>query len=159
MFAQRFQGYFRVLSIFIDSTPLAMVSSYIGLFGAMGSLAVGHSFTAEFYPTVVRTKGIGITLTGAMGGAFMIPFWLIIDAKTGSAILTNSINGVLMLLAGLLSLTMPETLGQPMTETFEDFKKIYCQEAQTNDNEGEEVTKSIVINNSNSYSNLPETDI
>ena len=138
-----------------------MVSSYIGLFGAMGSLAVGHSFTAEFYPTIVRTKGIGITLTGAMGGAFMIPFWLIIDAKTGSAILTNSINGVLMLLAGLLSLTMPETLGQPMTETFEDFKKIYCQESQTNetDNEGEEVTKSIVINNSNSYSNLPETDI
>ena len=48
-----------------------MISSYIGLFGAMGSLAVGHSFTAEFYPSVVRTRGIGVTLTGAMGGCFM----------------------------------------------------------------------------------------
>ena len=37
----------------------------------MGSLAVGHSFTAEFYPSVVRTRGIGVGLTGAMGGCFI----------------------------------------------------------------------------------------
>ena len=71
----------RVLSILIDNTPLAMVSSYLGLFGAMGSLAVGHSFTAEFYPTVVRTLGISITLTGAMGGAFLVPALLVLDDK------------------------------------------------------------------------------
>ena len=46
----------RVVSVLIDSTLMAMISSYLGLFGAMGSLAVGHSFTAEFYPTIVRTR-------------------------------------------------------------------------------------------------------
>ena len=46
----------RVVSVLIDSTLMAMISSYAGLFGAMGSLAVGHSFTAEFYPTIVRTR-------------------------------------------------------------------------------------------------------
>ena len=99
-----------------------------GLFGAMGSLAVGHSFTAEFYPTVVRTKGVAVTLTGAMGGAFLVPVLLQLDIKLGSPIYTAALNGIMMLLAGIASLTLPETLGKPMTETFTDFTNLYTPE-------------------------------
>ena len=91
----------------------------------MGSLAVGHSFTAEFYPTVVRTKGVAVTLTGAMGGAFLVPVLLQLDIKLGSPIYTAALNGIMMLLAGIASLTLPETLGKPMTETFTDFTNLY----------------------------------
>ena len=35
---------------------MAMVSSYLGLFGAMGAMAVGQAFTSELFPTSVRIK-------------------------------------------------------------------------------------------------------
>ena len=141
----------RVVSVLIDSTLMAMISSYLGLFGAMGSLAVGHSFTAEFYPTIVRTKGVAITLTGAMGGAFLVPVFLRLDAALGSPIYTAAFNGIMMLLAGLASLTLPETRGQPMTENFEEFKKIY---APGDDNECPAEEQKLT-----DLHDLPESDI
>ena len=143
----------RIVSVLVDNTILAMASSYLGLFGAMGSLAVGHSFTAEFYPTVVRTKGVAITLTGAMGGAFLVPILLQVDQKAGSPIYTAALNGIMMLGAGLAALTLPETLGQPMTETMGDFKKIYCIEEEAGVREVEEKQKLTDVHH------LPESDI
>ena len=58
-----------------------MCSSYLGLFGAMGAMAVGQAYTAELFPTSIRLKATGIIYTGAMAGAFIVPFWMIIDAK------------------------------------------------------------------------------
>ena len=121
----------------------------LGLFGAMGSLAVGHSFTAEFYPTVVRTKGVAVTLTGAMGGAFLVPVLLQLDIKLGTPIYTAALNGIMMLLAGIASLTLPETLGKPMTETFTDFTLLYITEHRDKPEE-QKLTEFV---------ELPESDI
>ena len=103
---------FSVVSVFVDNTPMAMVSSYLGLFGAMGAMAVGQAFTSELFPTSVRIKvwffnvsvkhisiliveiklsteknpftATAVIYTGAMGGSFVVPFWMIIDDKAGS---------------------------------------------------------------------------
>ena len=46
---------------------------------------------------------------------------------TISPYITHVLNAFLMLLGFFLSMKyMPETLGQPMTETFEEFNNIYC---------------------------------
>ena len=75
-----------------------MVSSYLGLFGAMGAMAVGQAFTSELFPTTIRIKATGIIYTGAMGGSFVVPFWMIIDGKLNW--ITACINCGLMVLCG-----------------------------------------------------------
>ena len=94
----------RVLSLFINNIPVAMVSSYLGLFGAMGSMAVGQALTAELFPTSVRIKATGIIFTGAMGGAFVVPFWMIIDSRI--TWITACVNCVFMILCGKASIDM-----------------------------------------------------
>ena len=80
-----------------------------------------------------------------------MPVFLKLDSALGSPIYTAAFNGIMMLLAGLASLTLPETRGQPMTENFEEFKKIY---APDNDNEPEEELKKLT-----DLHDLPESDI
>ena len=89
---------FRVLSLLLHNTPIALTSSYLGLFGAMGAMAVGQAFTAEIFPTAVRIKATAVIYTGAMGGAFVVPIWMIIDDHFPW--ITPCINTGLMILCG-----------------------------------------------------------
>ena len=66
-----------------------------------------------------------------------------------------------MVLGTFLSVKfMPETLGKPMTETFEEFTKLYLTEPQVNHEEQEELIEKVNGTKTTlKADDLPESDI
>ena len=87
----------------------------------MGSMAVGQAYTSgtrskkyyrkikglidsifdrfkELFPTTVRIKATAVIYTGAMGGSFLVPIWMVMDSYIPW--LATSINFALMSLGG-----------------------------------------------------------
>lgn len=115
----------RVGSLIINSSLCAMIASYLGLFGAMGSMAVGQAYTSgtrsndifycsefywmirqfltqfkELFPTTVRIKATAVIYTGAMGGSFLVPIWMVMDSYIPW--LATTINFTMMSIGGNL---------------------------------------------------------
>lgn len=96
-------------------TILAM----LGKLGISGSFALIYVFSAEIFPTVVRTMGVGAGSMHARIAGLIAPF----IAELGKVVwkpLPVLIFGSLSVAAGLLALLLPETLHQKLPETIED---------------------------------------
>ncbi|CAH1795803.1 unnamed protein product [Owenia fusiformis] len=107
-------------------TPSEYTKTVVGLAMA-GKLAISASFsmiylyTSELYPTVVRNAGLGLCSTFARIGGILVP--LIIPLGNIYPNLQFAIFGALSFTSGLLNFYLPETLGKPLPETFEDVDK------------------------------------
>lgn len=108
---------------------LAPHSKAIVVLGILGkgciaaSFALVYFFTAEIYPTVLRSSGVGLCSTFARIGGFLAPF--VGDARFlfgGTTPLV--ICGIVSLMAGLLALDLPETNHKPLPETLNDVYKL-----------------------------------
>lgn len=135
----------RVGSLIINSSLCAMMASYLGLFGAMGSMAVGQAYTSELFPTTVRIKATAVIYTGAMGGSFLVPIWMVLDSYIPW--LATSINFTLMSLGAFMCFKLPETFGNPMTETISDFEQIYENKKTADEPDSEELLLKKAENN------------
>ncbi|KAJ8021290.1 Solute carrier family 22 member 6-B [Holothuria leucospilota] len=87
------------------------------------SFSVVCTWSAELYPTTVRTSAMGLFSMSSRVGAILVPFMLIMEDVWPS--LPLLIMGCLSITAGLLCIFFPETKGRPMPSTFEDIKKLY----------------------------------
>ncbi|XP_064403541.1 organic cation transporter protein-like isoform X2 [Halichondria panicea] len=91
--------------------------------GGIACLAVAcMQWFAELFPTQVRNIGAGVATIGARLGGFFAPIvLLLVGYGVGLPMLVLGSVGTL---TGLLSFTLPETLGQPMPETL---RELECQ--------------------------------
>lgn len=83
-----------------------------------GSFAVVYNYTAELFPTVVRNTALGIgSMCARLSGA-LTPMIFLLDSLDPRVPAT--LFGLVALVAGFLSLYLPETLNQRMPESIED---------------------------------------
>ncbi|XP_046431975.1 organic cation transporter protein isoform X1 [Neodiprion fabricii] len=90
-----------------------------------GRLAVAAVFsviilhTSELFPTVCRNSAVGTSSTMAHVGSIAAPYVVdLLGAEVWWG--PSTLCGVLALIAGLLSLVLPETRGRPLTDTVDE---------------------------------------
>jgi OCT family organic cation transporter-like MFS transporter 4/5 len=94
----------------------------IGKLGVTSAFGVVYVHTAEMLPTIVRSGGVGSASTMARFGALLAPFvpMLSIYAKP----LPMLLFGGVAVLAGVLALKLPETLGNKLPETVDEAESL-----------------------------------
>ena len=112
MFLQLQGGYYVAA---ISTTALG------GRFCISAAYAVLYLYSAELFPTVVRNAGMGISSFSARIGGMVAPF--IVLSGDHHVSLPMFIFACTALFAGIAGLTLRETQGKRMPETFEDLEE------------------------------------
>lgn len=100
-----------------DSTSIT-VAAMIGKSIISGSFAVIYKYTAELFPTVVRSSGVGFGTMCASLSAALSPLITLLDSFNPK--IPTVVFGLLSLLFGSFALLLPETLGRKLPQTLED---------------------------------------
>ncbi len=99
-------------------TYLQICLSLIGKFGASACFAIVYVYTAELFPTIIRNTSIGACSTVARVGGIMANLIGLLATYWGPAPMV--VMGVVAILAGILALKLPETVGNKLPETMEE---------------------------------------
>ena len=134
----------------------------VGKFGIAGSFALIYNYTAELYPVVVRSNGVGIgSIAGRVGG-ILFPFVLDLKGKVNNghgeylpmAIFGSLAIGKLNLhqqssclqavfndfsVATFLSCLFPDTTGTKNLTTIDEAIKFYAGELDDEDEDDENI--------------------
>ena len=102
---------------------LTTTSAMIGKFFMSGAYCIAYQWTAELFPTPCRSNGIAF---GSMIGKIATTFtpavmYLAVVAEW----LPGLIFGAIAIIGGLIALSMPETLGVPSLQTYEQADNLY----------------------------------
>eukprot|EP00397_Hematodinium_sp_SG-2012_P017259 GEMP01017641.1.p1 GENE.GEMP01017641.1~~GEMP01017641.1.p1 ORF type:complete len:333 (-),score=52.18 GEMP01017641.1:509-1507(-) len=98
------------------------IFAFIGKTSASCSFALVFLYTAELYPTAMRSIAVGTcSMIGRIGGvsAYMIDLLKILWTPAPTVVI-----GIWSLIACVLALALPETAGLPLPETLEEAKTI-----------------------------------
>merc|ERR1711971_794551 len=82
-------------------------------------------YTAELYPTLIRSTGVGCcSVMARIGGAIPAPYIALYLPNVTIAAMPFFVMGGMAVIGGLLTLLLPETLGSKLPETLEDVEKM-----------------------------------
>ena len=84
----------------------------------LAAFSVVYTFTAELFPTSVRTIGLGIGAVGGGIGGVIAPY--ILSLKVTARWLPSVLFGISSFLAAFTLVFMPETKDQPLRQTVTD---------------------------------------
>ncbi|XP_064652461.1 organic cation transporter protein-like isoform X2 [Lineus longissimus] len=104
------------------TSPVLLSIAMFGKFCISASFAIIYLWTAEIYPTVVRTVGVGSGSMAARFGGLLAPQVALL-VKVWEP-LPTLLFGILSIMAGLLALLLPETLNRQLPETLEEGEKL-----------------------------------
>jgi len=96
--------------------------SLIGKFGSSASFAIVYVYTAEMFPTVIRTQAVGICSFVARIGGFTTHLLDLLKVYWLPAPIL--IMGVVAFFAGFFAYFLPETLGTKLPETMVEAERI-----------------------------------
>lgn len=108
-----------VLSVPAGSTTWIVSFAMLGRFGISATYSVVTLYTAELYPTEIRNSALGTCSTWAHVGSISAPYVVDVLGALGWYIPTT-ICGCCVLVAGLLTLTLPETSTGNLSDKVED---------------------------------------
>ncbi|KAJ9531751.1 hypothetical protein QJQ45_021899 [Haematococcus lacustris] len=109
---------------FCPPGPTQAIFAAIGKFGCAGAFTIASIFTSELFPTLVRSAVLGAENESARLGGIAAPFVVLLGTQLHNPSLPFVLFGVTSVLAGLLILTLPETLGAPLPDTMQDLDAI-----------------------------------
>ncbi|KAG8522094.1 Solute carrier family 22 member 16, partial [Galemys pyrenaicus] len=95
-----------------------MLVTMAGKFTIGASFGLVYLYTAELYPTVIRSLAVGSGSMVSRVGSIVAPFCVYLSNVW--VFMPQLIVGILALVSGLLALNLPETLGKPLTTTWEE---------------------------------------
>ncbi|XP_069129248.1 organic cation transporter protein-like [Argopecten irradians] len=114
---------FTILYLDEKYQPITTALAMLGKFGAAGAFGIVYIYSAELFPTVVRNAGIGasscISRIGAIAAPYIADSGTYIGGNQGKAF-PLALFGVSSILTGLLSLYLPETMGQELPDDIGD---------------------------------------
>ncbi|GAB1599438.1 organic cation transporter protein-like [Argonauta hians] len=106
-----------------DLFALTIFLALLGKFGVAGASTVIANIASELLPTVVRNSAFGliscIGRLGAMSAPYILLLRKIMPTQKGESV-PLMFFGVAALIAGFLSLILPETLGKKLPDTIEE---------------------------------------
>ncbi|XP_014790537.2 organic cation transporter protein [Octopus bimaculoides] len=101
-------------------------SSMLGRLFITATFGIVYLYTLELYPTCIRNGALGVLSTFARFGGALAPYTLnvsdLVSGKVGR-IMPMILMGALSIIAGLLSLLLPETNNRKMMDNFNDVTK------------------------------------
>lgn len=112
-----FSGFFCFVGSLLRNAGLSkvvrMVCGVLGIFGMAGTYNLLFIYTAELFPTVVRNAALGCAAQAAQMGAILAPVVVVLGSGLPFAIFAGC--GIA---GGILAFYLPETLNQPLYDTF-----------------------------------------
>lgn len=105
---------------FLDEGTGKTILALVGKFGAAGAFSIVYLYTAELYPTVIRSTAVGMCSMMARIGGIAAPQVAIYLPQVGPHYLPLIIMGSSAFVGSALSLFLPETLGALLPETMEE---------------------------------------
>ncbi|KAJ8276371.1 hypothetical protein COCON_G00081230 [Conger conger] len=112
-----------------DMQTLRTTFAVLGKGLTSASFTCVYLFTGELYPTVIRQTGMGFSSTMARVGSMAAPAVLILDEFLPT--LPSVVYGGSAVVAGVISLFLPETLNVPLPETIDDVEEKWGTQKQT----------------------------
>jgi len=97
---------------------LIMTFAMIGKFGLTGAFAGIYLYSVELFPTTIRGIGLSFASVGSTIGNIAAPYMMLLI--TYVPWLLNVLFGTMSLVAALLVLYLPETLGRPLPTTIKE---------------------------------------
>ncbi|KAJ8303520.1 hypothetical protein KUTeg_019916 [Tegillarca granosa] len=108
---------------FVDYIWITVGLSMIGKCGVSATYGNIYIFTPELFPTYLRSSILGASNVAAKIGILVSPYIAniadFVEKDTGNAI-ALSIFGFVTIAAGLISLTLPETVNKKLPETIDE---------------------------------------
>ncbi|XP_037541081.1 solute carrier family 22 member 16 [Nematolebias whitei] len=115
-----------------DIQALAVTLSMIGKFAVAIAFGLIYLYTCELYPTIIRSLAVGSGSMMCRVGSVVAPFCVCLaDVWT---YLPQLIVGILAFIIGVLTLLLPETLGEPLTTTLEEAESLGRDPRKKNSN-------------------------
>ncbi|XP_033740180.1 organic cation transporter protein-like [Pecten maximus] len=103
--------------------PITVTLAMLGKVGIAAAFGVIYVWSAELYPTVVRNAGMGASSSCARIGGMIAPYIAdlsrVIEGNLGRAVPLVVFGGA-SVVAGILSLWLPETNNKDLPETIQD---------------------------------------
>lgn len=117
VFCQLLAGSTCIVAAFLDADSTGAITAFTlaGKFGASSAFAIIYLYTAELYPTVIRNTALGTASMLARIGGILAPLLASLKLPTPLIIMGGS-----ALLAGILAVFLPETLGSSLPETIHE---------------------------------------
>jgi hypothetical protein len=103
-----------------------LLVALLGKCSVAASFSVIYLYSAELFPTEIRNLALGVVSISARIGGILTPLLLLMGGISLGGLslgLPMVVMGCLGLLAGLLSLHLPETLHQPLPETLAELRQ------------------------------------
>ncbi|XP_051954808.1 solute carrier family 22 member 16-like [Xyrauchen texanus] len=113
-----------------DIEALAIVLSMTGKFAIAIAFGLVYLYTCELYPTMIRSLAVGSGSMMCRVGSVVAPFCVYL-ADTW-IYLPQLIVGILAFITGILTMFLPETLGQPLTSTLEEAEALGSKPSKKN---------------------------
>lgn len=108
-----------VLAVPSDNTAWIISFAMLGRFGISATYSIVTLYIAELFPTEIRNSALGTCSTWAHVGSISAPYVVDVLGLLGWFIPTT-ICGCCVLVAGLLTLTLPETSTHKLVDRVED---------------------------------------
>lgn len=115
-----------IIAAFLSEGVVFTILVLFGKFGSSAAFNITYMYTAELYPTNIRNSAMGICSTMARFGGIASP-WIALYLPSQGSIpewVPYTVFGVLGSLGGILALFLPDTIGYPLPDTFEDLEEI-----------------------------------
>ncbi|XP_066103951.1 solute carrier family 22 member 16 [Saccopteryx bilineata] len=106
-----------------------VVATMAGKFAIGSVFGLIYLYTAELYPTVVRTRAMGSGSMVSRAGSIVAPISLYFSSIW--IFIPQLLVGILCFVSGLLTLKLPETRGKPLVNTWEEATKQDEQEGSS----------------------------
>ncbi|XP_057596278.1 solute carrier family 22 member 16 isoform X2 [Hippopotamus amphibius kiboko] len=98
-----------------------VVATMAGKFSIGAAFGLAYLYTAELYPTVVRSLAVGSGSTVGRVGSIVAPFCISLSSVW--TFMPQLLVGTFGFMSGVLTLMLPETLGKPLTTTWKETEK------------------------------------
>ncbi|XP_068087397.1 solute carrier family 22 member 16 [Hyperolius riggenbachi] len=101
-----------------DYSTVIIIMSMAGKFSIGTAFGLIYLYTAELYPTVIRSLAVGSGSMMCRIGSVVAPFCVYL--KDVWIFMPQLLVGIMSLITGILTLLLPETLGRPLVNTMEE---------------------------------------
>uniref|UniRef100_F6TSC3 Solute carrier family 22 member 16 n=1 Tax=Xenopus tropicalis TaxID=8364 RepID=F6TSC3_XENTR len=101
-----------------DHSTVTIAMSMGGKFSIAVAFGLIYLYTAELYPTIVRSLAVGSGSMMCRIGSVVAPFCVYLTDVW--IFMPQMLVGIMAFLTGVLTLKLPETLGVPLTSTIEE---------------------------------------
>ncbi|KAI5732557.1 hypothetical protein M8J76_001680 [Diaphorina citri] len=113
-------GVFSLMSCSLETGTLSVGFALVGRFLVNISYNIGLQYAAEVLPTVLRGQGVALIHTMGFVASILSPF--IVYLAVINPMLPLGVLGIVGIVAGVLCLFLPETMGKDLPQTMQDFE-------------------------------------